>query len=161
MIRPAAVPVKLDRDEGDARWWLGTLSTIKLDSAQTSGQFSLVDALLPPNMEVPRHLHRGQDEMFYLLEGEIRFRIGDEIMLGRPGTLILVPKGTPHGFVATSPEPARYLFLHTPGGFDGYVRATSEPAAQSTLPPLGPPPTAEQMAALDELGLKYGMEMVP
>src|SRR5262245_5132423 len=96
MTQPAAAPIKLDRDEGEARWWLGTLATIKLDSAQTSSRFSLVDEVLPPNMDVPRHLHREQDELFYLLEGEIRFRIGEETMLGRSGTLIFVPRGTPH-----------------------------------------------------------------
>jgi quercetin dioxygenase-like cupin family protein len=161
MIQPAAVPIKLDRDEGEARWWLGTLATIKLDSTQTSGRFSLVDEVLPPDMEVPRHLHREQDEVFYLLKGEIRFRIGDETMLGCPGTLIFVPRGTPHSFVATSREPARYLFLHAPGGFEDYVRATSEPVAEPTLPPLGDPPAAEQIAALDALGIQYGMEMIP
>lgn len=158
MLDGSLQPRKLEGHEGDDRWWTGCLATIKLTSAQTAGRFSLVETVLPPQVPVPAHLHTEQDELFYVLAGELTFRIDGREMRAPEGTTVFVPRGTPHAFATSSSAPARYLFLHTPGGLDEFVRATSEPAPTHTVPPPGPPPTAEQIAGFVELMGRHGMQ---
>lgn len=148
----------IDGMDGDRRWWMGSLAAIKVSSAESGGQFSLVDIVLPPGLQVPAHIHTGQDETFYVLDGEIAFRVAGRAVTMRPGGTLFVPRGTPHEFVTTSATPARYLFLHTPGGFDDFVRATSEPAPSATLPPPLPPPTPAEIEGFVALMARYGMQ---
>jgi quercetin dioxygenase-like cupin family protein len=158
MIQEALAAMKLEGMEGDHRWWMGCLATIKVTSAQSSGRFSLVECILPPELPVPAHIHTAQDETFYILEGEIAFRIDGTAMTARPGDLVFVPRGTAHEFAATSATPARYLFLHSPGGFDEFVRVSSQPAPAPTLPPPEPPPTPDQINSFIALMARYGMQ---
>src|SRR5262249_32274188 len=110
MVDDAAM--EFDGMHGDRRWWMGSLATIKVTSAESSGRFSLVDCVLPPQLAVPAHIHTDQDETFYILAGEIAFRVAGAARTARPGDVVFVPRGTPHEFVTRSPSPARYLFLH-------------------------------------------------
>jgi quercetin dioxygenase-like cupin family protein len=60
------------------------------------------------------HVHRSDDEAWYILEGVLRVRRGDEVVEVRAGSGILVPRGTPHTYWNPNPEPARYLLVMTP-----------------------------------------------
>ena len=68
------------------------------------------------------HFHKGHSDSFYVLEGEIEFHVGDEVVLGSPGTYVLAPPGVVHYFSNVSDSPAKLLNLHTPGGFVEYRR---------------------------------------
>jgi mannose-6-phosphate isomerase-like protein (cupin superfamily) len=77
----------------------------------------------------PLHVHRSDDEAWYVLEGVLKFRIGDEIAEAGPGRAVLAPKGTPHAYGnARRGEPARYLLVMTPR-LRALVRALHEPGA--------------------------------
>ncbi len=65
----AARTFGLKEGEGDARWWLGRLATIKATGKETGGQYTLVEALEPEG-EAPLHVHHREDEGFWVLEGE-------------------------------------------------------------------------------------------
>jgi quercetin dioxygenase-like cupin family protein len=144
--------------DGDRRWWMGCLATIKVTGAQTGGRFSLIDCVLPRNVPVPPHLHTDQDETFYVLEGELSFNIDGKARTARPGDVLFIQRGTPHEFTTSSATPARYLFLHSPGGLDEFVRVSSEPAQSATLPPPPPTQTREQIKAFVALMARYGMQ---
>lgn len=60
------------------------------------------------------HLHRSDDEAWFVLEGRLEFRVGDEVRSVRAGESILVTRGTPHSFWNPAAEPARYLLVMTP-----------------------------------------------
>ncbi|HEX5252170.1 MAG TPA: cupin domain-containing protein [Gaiellales bacterium] len=60
------------------------------------------------------HVHHADDEAWYVLEGTLGFRVGDELVEAGPGAAVLVPRGTPHTFWNARPEPARYLLVMTP-----------------------------------------------
>jgi mannose-6-phosphate isomerase-like protein (cupin superfamily) len=63
----------------------------------------------------PLHVHHADDEAWYVLEGVLRFQIGDEVFEAGPGAAVLAPKGTPHAYGnARRGEPARYLLVMTP-----------------------------------------------
>jgi mannose-6-phosphate isomerase-like protein (cupin superfamily) len=63
----------------------------------------------------PLHVHHADDEAWYVLEGTLRFRLGDEVFEAGPGSAVMAPKGTPHAYGnARRGEPARYLLVMTP-----------------------------------------------
>jgi len=77
----------------------------------------------------PLHVHQADDEAWYVLEGRLRFRIGDSEYEAGPGSAVLVPKGTPHAYGnARHGEAARYLLVMTPK-IRALVRALHEPSA--------------------------------
>jgi mannose-6-phosphate isomerase-like protein (cupin superfamily) len=77
----------------------------------------------------PLHVHHEDDEAWYVLEGVLRFRIGEEICEAGAGSAVLAPKGTPHAYGnARHGQPARYLLVMTPR-IRALVHALHEPGA--------------------------------
>ena len=77
----------------------------------------------------PLHVHHADDEAWYVLDGVLRFRIGDEVFEAGPGSAVLAPSGTPHSYGnARRGEPARYLLVMTPK-IRALVSALHEPGA--------------------------------
>jgi quercetin dioxygenase-like cupin family protein len=72
---------------------------------------------------VDPHVHEGHVDSFYVLEGEVEFTIGDEVVRAGPGTWVAAPPGVRHGFSIPGPEGAHFLNIHAPGsGFIDRVR---------------------------------------
>jgi mannose-6-phosphate isomerase-like protein (cupin superfamily) len=67
----------------------------------------------PPMYIAPLHLHRSDDEAWYVLEGALRFRLGDDEVEAEAGDAVMAPRGTVHTFWNPRPEPARYLLVMT------------------------------------------------
>ena len=77
----------------------------------------------------PLHVHHGDDEAWYVLEGRLRFRIGDQVREAGPGQAVLAPKGTPHAYGnARRGQATRYLLVMTPR-IRALVQALHEPGA--------------------------------
>lgn len=77
----------------------------------------------------PLHVHHADDEAWYVLEGTLRFRIGDDVFEAPAGSAVLAPKGTPHAYGnARRGQLARYLLVMTPR-IDALVKALHEPGA--------------------------------
>ena len=85
-------------------------------------ELSVLEFTVKPGGGVSPHFHKGHSDSFYVLEGELEFHVGDEVVRGTPGTYVLAPPGVVHFFRNVSVEPARALNLHTPGGFVEYRR---------------------------------------
>lgn len=117
--RPAVV---LAAGEGiDASRRNGREVTLKATSAHTAGAFALHEASHPAGVPgPPAHRHPHSDEAFYVLSGQMRVLAGDTEHLVSAGAFVLIPAGMAHTFVTASDEPARFLALHTPGGFEGF-----------------------------------------
>jgi len=64
-------PYALARGEGSALWFLGTLSHVKATSEMTRGAYGLVEQVIPAGFASPYHLHRVEDEAFYVFEGQV------------------------------------------------------------------------------------------
>ena len=120
-------------NDGEALIWMGELTLLKVSGEQSDGHYSLAEVHVTPEGLVPLHVHHREDEAFYVLEGEVTFHIGDATLEGRPGSFFLGPKDVPHRYEVKSPT-ARMLMLFSPAGFEGFIRATSEPAT-SLIPP--------------------------
>jgi mannose-6-phosphate isomerase-like protein (cupin superfamily) len=68
--------------------------------------------------ELEAHVHREEDDAFYIIEGELTFFFGDEEVVAPPGTFVLVPPGVEHGFRNDGHVPVRMFNIHAPAGFD-------------------------------------------
>jgi quercetin dioxygenase-like cupin family protein len=88
--------------------------------AQTGGSLTALENVIPPGQGPPLHLHDGEDESWYVLEGELAFVLGEERHRAPAGSFVFVPRGTPHCFVNVGTAPARVLVLFTPAGMEGF-----------------------------------------
>ena len=142
--------------EGEARWWLGSLTTIKATAADTAGKFALVE-VLEGEGEAPLHVHHREDEAFWILEGDVVFEVGGAKIEAGPGSFVFGPRDIPHRYTVKR-GPARMLFLFTPGGFEDCIRATSVPAIEQRMPRDGE--GMPDFETLPEIVKRYGAELL-
>jgi mannose-6-phosphate isomerase-like protein (cupin superfamily) len=148
--------VALELGEGEAIWFLHGRMTIKATGQSTQGGYGLTEAVIPPGFSPPLHIHDREDESFYLVEGELTLRCGDQTYSATAGSFIFHPRGVPYSFVVESDRPVRMLNLMTPGGGEGFFIEAGRPAQDEGLPPGGPI-DIEQLRRVSE---KYGAEVV-
>ncbi len=67
----------------------------------------------PPRLIAPRHVHRSDDEAWYVLEGTLRVQVGKDEVEARAGSGVFVPRGTAHTYWNPGPGPVRYLLIMT------------------------------------------------
>lgn len=123
-----------------------------LRGEQTKGHYSLTEFTLapPPAPGPPMHVHKAEDELTYVLEGEVEFVLEDRSERASVGSFFLVPKGTPHTLSNQGPGAARILVILTPPGFERYWEEASQ-----LLEASGGDPNPAQMRALQE---KHNMD---
>ncbi len=148
----------LDAGDGEATWFMGQLATVKMGNDETRGSCALLEFVTPAGGGPPYHVHRDQDESFYVLEGEMTFYVGDSVIQAKQGSFAFGPRNVPHTFVVGSQAPARYLLFTEPGGFDQFVAEVGEPAAARTLPP--PSDAPPDIAAISAIAARHGIEIL-
>ena len=154
---PSITPIALQPGEGDARWFLGALGTIKSAAETTDGRVAVLEFRWPQGGGSPLHVHRNEDEWFYVIEGELTIWVGGDVVVAPAGSFVYGPRDIPHTFLVTSTE-ARFLMVTEPAPFADFVRAMSEPAQALTLPPASVrPPDPERMTAV---AAEYGIEIL-
>ena len=116
--------------EGPAYGFHGARILIKASGDDTRGQLGVMESFYPAGLSVHTHVHAGEDEMLYLLDGELAGFCDDERWTATAGSFVFVPRDRPHGFTVTSPGPARALVVTGPARLDGQIAAHGEP-----LPP--------------------------
>jgi quercetin dioxygenase-like cupin family protein len=140
-------------EQEDAFWWQGGLYRMKARAADTGGALGLVEASLYRGFGPPLHVHRREDEAFYVIEGEIRFRQGEEEFVGGPGTWVWGPREVPHTFKVES-ERARALILVTPGGFERMFEVGGVAVSESAEPPVQEYDPDEAVAISEQFGFE-------
>jgi len=109
----------------------GTGVTVKATEAETGGLCTVWEGGVPPGaVGAGPHYHRGRDEFFYVLSGELVLRIGDEQHTAGAGTFAFVPRGTIHGFRNEGSGPATLLVMHHPAGFERFLEGMQLLAAR-------------------------------
>ena len=113
-------PIVVPPDGGEELNVGGSQILHKVKSKDTNGVFSVVAIVTPPGKGVDLHVHEREDELVYLLEGEIEVTLGNQKMKAVPGVMALLPRGIPHGFTNIGNKPSRLLDTILPGQFDNY-----------------------------------------
>ncbi len=100
----------------------GELTTFLLGAADLGARLSVHECLLPAGTGAPWHVHAHDDEVFYVIEGELEFGLGDSITVLGPGDLAAAGPGVPRKFRAL--RDSRVLVMNTPAGpGEGFLRA--------------------------------------
>jgi quercetin dioxygenase-like cupin family protein len=150
--RPSEVnPVKpygVEAKNAPACWSQGILWTILATADQTGGSYSLMDELCSRNSSPPPHTHE-QDEVLYIIEGEVTLIAGSLKITAKAGSLVYIPAHCVHSFHVDA-DKTRLLNFYLPGGFEKVTAEFGVPAKSRTLPPpnLKAPGTPEQMRTL-------------
>jgi len=150
-------PIALRDGEGEALWFFGGLVTIKSSAESTGGRVGVTENLSPRGAGSPLHVHHNEDEWFYVIEGELTFWVGGQVISAPAGSFVYGPRDVPHTFTVSSDE-ARYLLVVEPGGFEQFVRDIGEPARDLVIPPPATEPP--DVAALAAKAAEYGVEIL-
>jgi len=111
---------------------------------------SMFDWTIPAGFATGRHVHRVQEETFYMLEGECEWHVGDEVVRATPGTFLFIPPGVPHNITNTSKKPARVLMTVSPPGHEHYFEELAKLTASG-------PPDAK---AISELRARFDTDQL-
>jgi quercetin dioxygenase-like cupin family protein len=154
VARPSTVRTEMP----NSYWFWTDLVTVHASGEETEGRFSLVEFLMPPDDITPLHLHRHESQTVVVLEGEVTIWLpGVSRTLG-PGESIHLPADVPHTERVTSTEGARVLDIGVPAGFERFIAAAGEPAAEPTLPPTDR--LVPDVARLAALAAEHGIELL-
>lgn len=117
-----------------------------LVTGEATRHTSMFDWTIPPRFSTGLHVHRVQEETFYVLEGECEWQVGDERIHAKPGTFLFLPPGVQHNIMNNTDAPARVLMTVSPPGHEHYFEELA------TLVSRGNPPSAD---AIGELRSRY------
>jgi mannose-6-phosphate isomerase-like protein (cupin superfamily) len=134
--------------EGRVLQVLGEAIIEKIGGEQTDGTYAVFEEVSPVGGGPPLHVHRHEDEVFYVLEGELEFQLGDRRFRAKPGSAALLPKSIPHTFRNVGATPSKVLVMVLPArliGFFEEVDALTKPTPEQAM----------------ELGKPYGLTFLP
>src|SRR5215472_13502808 len=117
--------------EGAAFGFHGSAVIMKASGARTGGQLAVMESVYPAGLSVAEHVHAGEDEMFYLLAGELSIFCGDDSWSATAGSFVFVPRDHPHGFTVSAAGPARALVITGPPRLDQQIAARGEAIPES------------------------------
>jgi quercetin dioxygenase-like cupin family protein len=110
-----------------------TAVTLKATGEETNGSFYLGEVVVAPGFPgPPAHVHERLYDMFYVLDGTLTMRLGDEATELREGSFVCVPPGVVHTFSNRSEMPVRFLNFNTPAGWENYMRDLDAALAKGT-----------------------------
>lgn len=145
-------PIVLDADGGEYFEFLNNLANVRLTGAH-SGSMSVVEFLAPQGFGPPEHIHRDEDEIFVILDGQLAFLTGGDRFEGGPGGFAFLPRAVPHTFQVLTGT-ARFVNVTasptTPPRFDEMVSTLGSATDRRDLPetrPVDPGHVAEVCAA--------------
>jgi quercetin dioxygenase-like cupin family protein len=139
-----------------AIWFIDNLAWVRVSGEDSGGQVAVVESVGRLGDMPPLHVHRHDDESFYVLEGELSLhQPGRSLTIGA-GEAAFASRGVPHTYRVES-ETARWLLIATPAGFDDFVREVGEPAPEETLPPEGRQHDVER---LGRIAASHGIELL-
>ena len=106
---------------------------------------------VPAGFSTGLHVHRVQEETFYVLDGECEWRIGGRTIRAAPGAYVFIPPGVPHDIANVSDRPARMIMTVSPPGHEHYF----EELAQLVVDGRKPDP-----AAIGDLRARYDTDQL-
>lgn len=141
--------VILKHGEGETLSVMGAAVRFLCDPARTDQAWSLMETVLPENSGPPLHEHPW-DEAYYVVDGAVRFTVGDKSMTVTAGDFIYAPGGTLHAFQGASKQPARVLVFDAPAAAERFFRDVAREVRE--MP--------RDMAKVPEIGARHSLRFV-
>jgi quercetin dioxygenase-like cupin family protein len=126
----------------------GQEAHVLVSSEQTGDAFCVLRVSASPGNATPPHLHHATDETFLIERGEIEINLGGQLLRGRRGDVIYLPKGIPHAPRVIGNDDLTAVVVCVPGGFDRFFAACAEEFKN------GEP----ELPLLVKLAAEYGIE---
>ena len=132
--------------EGESYWAVGAKGTIKGPNV-----YELEN---PPGWEIPLHVHDGEDEVHYYIEGSVTVTCGEETFKAEPGSLAFLPRGVPHALAFDETSSGRWLWI-SPQNRDELFREAGVPTSE-------PEPAEDELDMARIIGIfeKNGMRFL-
>lgn len=137
----------VDRPENEQAqaWWF--LDLLVVEHRCAPGMETVVlEMTLPVGSSAPLHVHDTLDDTWYILEGEMVVRCGDDVSTVGAGYWVSMPRGVPHTFRVVGDRDARILLVHDNASFRDLIRALGVPAGAHVVPPQPVFPSMEELA---------------
>lgn len=157
-IQQLNVPLCVPADTGPSFWGPGDRYTFLVTGEQSDGAYFIMEALVPPEGGPPPHIHRREQESFYLLDGTLDIQMGDKVVQASTGDFVHIPCGTVHCFRNSGSSTARMLLIFSPGGIEGFFEETLEPVADRLAAP--PANMDAVVARYVEAAPRHGLQFV-
>jgi mannose-6-phosphate isomerase-like protein (cupin superfamily) len=137
----SSVPFAVQSGEGTALTTpTGDSVIVKADTGNTNGSLTVLEFVIGPSQGPALHTHLREDELWYVIEGDFRFKAGNTMLRASTGGMAFGPRGAPHCFQNIGDSPGRLLVITTPSGLERFFEQFA-----SLLPgPLDP----EKLAAV-------------
>lgn len=159
LTQPTTSPSVVAAGDGDHLHFLNHLATVKASAHQTGSAINAVEFTAPRGFGPPLHVHHEEDELMYLVDGQIRFRAAGDETLATTGAVVILPAGIPHTFQVESTT-ARFLTIAAGSRqrptFDRFVSTLGTPAATPTLPA----PVDIDPGRVADVGAAHGIEIL-
>jgi len=126
----------------------GEAITVKIGGEQTDGRYAVIEEVSPVGGGPPLHVHRDEDELVYVLRGELEFQLGEQRFRAKAGSTAFLPRDLPHTFRNVGTSPSKVLMVIIPArlvGFFDEVHAIMKPTPEQAM----------------ELGKTYGLTFLP
>lgn len=146
----------LKRGEGESFWSINGLFTTKLDGSHAESKLAILESVLIAGQEPGMHIHHREDEAFYVLDGQLTFHCGGEVLEADVGSFVFAPRGVPHTFLVEG-EKARVLVFAAPAGFEHFVRDLGVRAEGDAAPASWVRPDRDVVTSVAE---RHGIEIV-
>ena len=145
-----------DPSEGRVIGVVGDVYRFLATGDETDGRYATFEATVLPGGGPPPHIHRREDETFYVLEGEITFQVGDQRRVASAGTFVHMPIGNLHAFKNETDRPAKMLITFAPAGLEGMFFDVGKELADGDMPDEPSPAEIERLlAASADYGIEY------
>ena len=115
-------------------WFVSTYGRVIASTEESEGRLSALEVSGERGTMPPLHVHRTDDELFHVIEGELTAYVGDEVVRLDPGESAFAPRDISHTYRVES-DGAHWLTVGAPGGLERYFLAIGRPAESD-----GPPP---------------------
>jgi quercetin dioxygenase-like cupin family protein len=138
-----------------AIWFVDSYGKVIVSADETDGRMSVVEVSGAHGQMPPLHVHRTDDEVFHVIEGELTIYVGAQVVRVGPGETAFAPRDVPHTYRVES-DGARWLGIGAPGGLDRYFLAIGRPAGGEGIPPE---PIAPDLDAADALERETGFRI--
>ncbi len=143
---------------GSATWAMGSLFEHLLESEESGDRLGVALVTQPPGIATPLHRHTNEAEAFFLLDGEMTYRAGEDTFEVYTGCFVYLPQGLPHAFRTRGK--VHYLALTEPGRLLHLYDEVGVPAPERRLPGGDGRSMPEEIARWNEVGPRYGLEVV-
>ena len=123
---------------------------------QTAGALFMAEVSVPPGCGNPPHLHRREEETFYLQQGTLTVQVGGETLTALPGDLVCLPRGVVHSFQNNGNVDAKFLLVAAPAGLEKFFEEAFYPAADCLeAPPMTEAFLGRVLGAASKCGLEF------